>query len=729
MPHSRKQSGRSTPDRRKQTQSAIPKRSMRRRLPLWKKMLFAAVSVVLFFGALEVLLFLCGVRPSFADEDPYVGFSSYAPLFVEAGASGGPAEMVTAKNKLEWFNKQRFPSEKPGNTYRIFCVGGSTTYGRPYNDATSFCGWLRELLPAADPSRKWEVINAGGISYASYRVALLMEELSEYDPDLIIIYTGHNEFLEHRTYRRIIDTPAPLRGLGSLLSRTRTHAIFERIISYDSQRRDSSAQSVSTLSAEVEALLDNSVGPSAYSRDDEARDRVIEHYGFSLARMLDIANSAGSQAIVVIPGSNMRDCSPFKSEHRNDLDSAARDRFETLYNGAKRAFQSASHKDALIAIDEAISIDPRYADVHYLRGKAFEGLGRYREAKAAYQRAIEEDVCPLRAVALIGNKARTVAAERDVPTVDFDVLVASEAEHGIPGANDFLDHVHPTIDNHLQLALAIVATMVEHGHVGPQPQWQDETKRSALVARVRRRVDSGIDRKAHGVALRNLSKVLSWAGKFEDAYGAAGRAVRLAPDDAEAQFQLGLCAGQLGRPGEAIEHYQEAVRIDPDYVEAHVNRGNTLKRLGRPQEALAHYEQALRTKPDFAEAHYNWGNALEAVGRPQEAAKHYQQALQIKPDSAETHNNLAWLRATCHEESIRDGEQAVAHATRAVELAGDDNPAILDSLSAAYAEAGDFEKAVNWQEKAVTLAPAQQRDELQIRLDLYRQGKPYRETP
>ena len=56
--------------------------------------------------------------------------------------------------------------KKESGVTRIICLGGSTTYGRPYNDKTSFCGWLREFLPAVDPSRQWEVINAGGISYA-----------------------------------------------------------------------------------------------------------------------------------------------------------------------------------------------------------------------------------------------------------------------------------------------------------------------------------------------------------------------------------------------------------------------------------------------------------------------------------------------------------------------------------------------------------------------------------
>ena len=92
--------------------------------------------------------------------------------FVEAT---GKQFRLTAVNKLEFFNGQTFPREKARGHYRIFCVGGSTTYGRPYDDKTSFSGWLRELLPMVDSGRDWEVINAGGISYASYRVAMLME--------------------------------------------------------------------------------------------------------------------------------------------------------------------------------------------------------------------------------------------------------------------------------------------------------------------------------------------------------------------------------------------------------------------------------------------------------------------------------------------------------------------------------------------------------------------------
>ncbi|MBW2506071.1 MAG: SGNH/GDSL hydrolase family protein, partial [Deltaproteobacteria bacterium] len=162
-----------------------------RRIPLWQAIILPVASILIFFILLEGVWALLGFSPAFKTEDPFVGFSSNAPLFVPLAESKTGQLLVTAPNKKDFFNKQSFSREKGPDTYRIFCLGGSTTYGRPYDDTTSFAGWLRELLPVADRNKKWEVINAGGISYASYRVAHLMEELVHYQPDLFIIYTGH----------------------------------------------------------------------------------------------------------------------------------------------------------------------------------------------------------------------------------------------------------------------------------------------------------------------------------------------------------------------------------------------------------------------------------------------------------------------------------------------------------------------------------------------------------
>ena len=185
-----------------------PKKASRR-TPLWQALLLPVLAILIFFALLEGGLALFGVQPALQNEDPFVGFASNAPLFVSSPGANGKQLLATAPNKKDFFNRQSFAQPKAPNTYRIFTLGGSTTYGRPYDDNTSFSGWLRELLPAVDQSKNWEVINAGGISYASYRVAKLMEELIRYQPDLFIIYTGHNEFLEERTYREIRETIAP----------------------------------------------------------------------------------------------------------------------------------------------------------------------------------------------------------------------------------------------------------------------------------------------------------------------------------------------------------------------------------------------------------------------------------------------------------------------------------------------------------------------------------------
>ncbi len=193
----------------------------------WKNLTVAIVVPALFFGALELVLALFGLEPILYEEDPYVGFTGNVPLFV-AGAD--PDSLETSPIKRRLFNDQRFPRAKPSGAFRIFCIGGSTTHGRPYDDRTSFCGWLRELLPAVDASRPWEVINAGGVSYASYRSALLMEELVEYEPDLFIVYSGHNEFLEERTYSGLIAMPEAVRGFAAVLSRFRTFGALRSLL-------------------------------------------------------------------------------------------------------------------------------------------------------------------------------------------------------------------------------------------------------------------------------------------------------------------------------------------------------------------------------------------------------------------------------------------------------------------------------------------------------------------
>ena len=204
--------------------TAHPSRhAARPRLGIGKKIIFsvAATAAVLLVAEVMLAVFWDPPPPS----DPYVGFSKSVPLLVSEQRvlqTGDASEKVVSVNpaKLVWFNKQTFPEAKSADTFRIVCLGGSTTFGRPFDDSTSFCGWLRTLLPMVDSNRNWEVINAGGISYASYRIATVMEEFSEYEVDLFILYTGQNEFLEWRTYGDLAESSETPRVLAMLAAKT-----------------------------------------------------------------------------------------------------------------------------------------------------------------------------------------------------------------------------------------------------------------------------------------------------------------------------------------------------------------------------------------------------------------------------------------------------------------------------------------------------------------------------
>jgi len=163
-----------------------------------RKVLFSVVTLISGFFVLEVALALLGIPALQSAIDLETNSSDGATLFVQEGD-----EYRTRVEKKTYFNAQSFPVKKTPGTYRIFCLGGSTTYGHPYADAKSYVGMLRELLRTSAPDVPWEVINCGGISYASCRLADMMTELAIYQPDLFVVYTGQNEFLEERTFHEI----------------------------------------------------------------------------------------------------------------------------------------------------------------------------------------------------------------------------------------------------------------------------------------------------------------------------------------------------------------------------------------------------------------------------------------------------------------------------------------------------------------------------------------------
>jgi tetratricopeptide (TPR) repeat protein len=657
--------------------STPPPSRPRRRVRRAALQLLAAAAFLLL---LEGVLALAGVQPVADSDDPYVGFSAGSPLFEREAGPDGTDELVTAPGKLKWFNPQRFPALKAPGTFRVFTLGGSTTYGHPFDDAVSYSGWLRELLPAVDPGRRFEVINCGGISYASYREVVLLKELLQYSPDVVIVYCGPNEFLEARTYGDVERRHPLLLRLGSLLSRTRLYTLAR------SWLRDEPATlaanpgdrdgATTVLPAEVTTRLDDPAGLALYERDDALRAQILEHYRYNLGRMAELAAGAGARLLLVAPASELRDCAPFKSQHTEDVTDETARHVEDLLAQAEQELRESTiatdlaprfglddpREQALALATEAASADPRYALAHYRCGEALFALGRPDEARAAFERARDEDVCPLRPLTEMRAIVLDTAREQGTLGLDFVSVVDEDCErrfgHRVPGHEQFLDHVHLDVEGYRLLALALLSTLQQAGLVAPPA----DVGNAAAAARVDPIVRGRLDPAAEGQKLRNLAKTLGWAGKYDEAARLAQQTLQVLGDgDSESHFLLGSFASQAGRWDEAVEHYLQAVAIDPGYLEAHVNLSDAAIKAGRPELAQEHLRAVLAIQPENAQAWNVLGLLLDQQGDAQAALEHFDRAVQLAPTDPRVHLNraLALLHLSRPDDAQAELEQAV----------------------------------------------------------------------
>jgi Flp pilus assembly protein TadD/mono/diheme cytochrome c family protein len=223
------------------------------------------------------------------------------------------------------------------------------------------------------------------------------------------------------------------------------------------------------------------------------------------------------------------------------------------------------------------------------------------------------------------------------------------------------------------------------------------------------------------------------AGETERAVGHFRDSLRLDPRSAPTRYNLGIALSLERKYDEAIVEFREALRVDPDYADAHNNLGALLTITGHFDEAAVHYRRALALRADDADAHSNLGRILWAEGHGAEAVDEFQRAAALKPDAPSPLAGLAWVRATAADPAMRDPAEAVRLGERAAELTGRKEPSVLDILAAAYAAAGQFDRATTTAQAALDLLAAAkstaQVDEIRRRMALYAQRLPYRAAP
>lgn len=205
------------------------------------------------------------------------------------------------------------------------------------------------------------------------------------------------------------------------------------------------------------------------------------------------------------------------------------------------------------------------------------------------------------------------------------------------------------------------------------------------------------------------------------------RATLIDPKNADAFLSIGTIQLLRSEPAEAVKMFSHALKLEPEKADAYSGRATAYLSLGQHKASLQDLNNAIRIDPSRPEDFRNRGTVCSYLGEWHQALADVETAARIAPNDTEVQLLRAWMLATCPDAKLRDGQKAVASATRACELSQWKVAHPISALAAAYAETGDFKDAVKWQQKAIALAPGNDAASrtYRIALERYRAGKPY----
>jgi tetratricopeptide (TPR) repeat protein len=232
--------------------------------------------------------------------------------------------------------------------------------------------------------------------------------------------------------------------------------------------------------------------------------------------------------------------------------------------------------------------------------------------------------------------------------------------------------------------------------------------------------------------LANRAALYKQKGDVAQAQADLSDALQLDPNNASVYALRGVVSSDKGDYRSAVDDYSQAIRLIPQdnrklLATVYAGRANAYNQLGDSKTALNDCFVATEFDSVNELAWLIEGTIYNKQGNFTGALAAWLVALQNNANSAETLNNLAWLQATCDDAQCRNGQSAIQYATRACELTEYKNAGYVDTLAAAYAEAGDFDNALTWEYGAIDLADASEKAEMQNRTNLYEAKLPYRE--
>lgn len=225
------------------------------------------------------------------------------------------------------------------------------------------------------------------------------------------------------------------------------------------------------------------------------------------------------------------------------------------------------------------------------------------------------------------------------------------------------------------------------------------------------------------VVLMDLGAALAQLGQIEEALKQFNEALRYSDSKSRIHFHMGTSFTHLGWEKQAIEHYRSAVETDPTFREAHFQLANVLMRQELFEEAIPHYHRVVELDPGNAFAHFMGAMTLIRTRRWKEARMRLEEGLAVLPEDADLGHALARLMAACPQADIRDGRKALMLLQKVLEQGKSAEFEHIETLAMAYAEIGQFDRAVQVQRMMIAEVTRGKRLELaellQHNLDRY----------
>jgi|WetSurMetagenome_2_1015567.scaffolds.fasta_scaffold04394_5 tetratricopeptide (TPR) repeat protein len=435
-----------------------------------RRFLFTLIVIaipVLLLVLMEVMLRLAGL---FAPEPLLVEVPNTDGRLVGFNPFVGRRYFDASQTAVPMLTPDVFLHAKTPSTFRVLCLGESSTAGFPFDCQVTFPRQLRQILTEAYPEKRIEVLNAGMAAISSYVIVDLLPELLETAPDLVLVYTGHNEF--YGVYGSATALPAggndAIVRASLAIQKTRIGQMVRRAVNL---LRPSPPESTA-----AEVLMQRAVGDQDVALGTPRYVRTMESFRMNMERIADACVERNIPLIFGTLVCNDKDQPPFRSSAdtssgKGPVLREAMVRGKTLLNGG-------NWKEAAEVFAGVLSIDSASADGSYGVARALLMKGDSAGARAYFLGARDKDRIRFRASTDANRIIATVAREKRAGLVDIADIMSARSVGRVIGRDWMCDHLHPNPQGYYVIAASYYVG-IQRLHILPPP---DSSFRPSMVA-------------------------------------------------------------------------------------------------------------------------------------------------------------------------------------------------------------------------------------------------------